>query len=68
VHIEDDKDYYRLSESAKGDKLPVKWMAVESLMNYKFSEASDVVCETVMVVIVSGLIKVSTSLLLTNLM
>ena len=42
--IEDDKDYYRLTDSENGEKFPLKWMAVESLMQYKFSEASDVVC------------------------
>ena len=41
--IDDNKDYYRLSESTNREKLPVKWMAVESLMHYKFSEATDVV-------------------------
>ena len=37
-----DKDYYRLS-SNMGIKLPVMWMAPESLANRVFSEMSDVV-------------------------
>ena len=38
----EDKDYFRLSDSTH-EKLPVKWMAVETLVDHKFSEASDVV-------------------------
>ena len=38
----EDKDYYRLSTNM-GVKLPVKWMAPESLANRVFSETSDVV-------------------------
>ena len=37
-----DKDYYRLSTNM-GVKLPVMWMAPESLSNCVFSETSDVV-------------------------
>ena len=37
-----DKDYYRLSTNM-GVKLPVMWMAPESLTNCVFSEMSDVV-------------------------
>ena len=37
-----DKDYYRLTTNM-GVKLPVMWMAPESLSNRVFSEMSDVV-------------------------
>ena len=37
-----DKDYYRLSANM-GVKLPVMWMAPESLADCVFSETSDVV-------------------------
>ena len=36
------KDYYRIT-SNMGIKLPLKWMAPESLADYIFSEMSDVV-------------------------
>ena len=42
VSMGEDKDYFRLSDSGN-EKLPVKWMAVESIIDYKFSEATDVV-------------------------
>ncbi len=38
------KSYYRQSETDKSTKLPVKWMAPESLTDGLFSEKSDVVC------------------------
>ncbi len=45
VTIGEDKDYFRLSDT--NEKLPVKWMAAESLVDYKFSEATDVVRITI---------------------
>jgi hypothetical protein len=36
------KDYFRADEGAP-ERLPVKWMAPESLMERKFSELTDVV-------------------------
>jgi serine/threonine protein kinase len=42
VAIADEKNYFR-SERESGEKLPVKWMAPESLLDRKFSELSDVV-------------------------
>ena len=40
VAVANEKNYFR-SESV--EKLPVKWMAPESLLDRKFSELSDVV-------------------------
>ena len=37
-----DKDYYRPSTDT-GTKLPVKWMALESLSTQVYSEKSDIV-------------------------
>ena len=40
------KNYFRQSGSDKSIKLPVKWMAPESLSDGVFSEKSDMVCTT----------------------
>ncbi len=42
VTISEDKDYFKLFDETP-EKLPVRWMAVESIVSLKFSEASDVV-------------------------
>ena len=42
VNCTGNKDYYRI-KSDMGIKLPLKWMAPESLTDYVFSEMSDVV-------------------------
>ena len=41
VSMEDEKNYFRSEKES--EKLPVKWMAPESLLDRKFSEFSDVV-------------------------
>ena len=43
VTASDNKNYFKPGEDIK-EKLPVKWLAIESLLDHKFSEASDVVC------------------------
>ncbi len=42
VTISEDKNYFKLIDESP-EKLPVRWMAVESIVSLKFSEASDVV-------------------------
>ena len=41
VSMADEKNYFRSEKES--EKLPVKWMAPESLLDRKFSELSDVV-------------------------
>ena len=38
----ENKNYFKAGEEIK-EKLPVKWLALESLLDHKFSENSDVV-------------------------
>ena len=42
VTISEHKNYFKLIDETP-EKLPVRWMAVESIDSLKFSEASDVV-------------------------
>ncbi len=44
VTISEDKDYFKLIDDSP-EKLPVWWMAIESIVSLKFSEASDVVSQ-----------------------
>ncbi len=45
VTISEDKDYFKLIDDDSPEKLPVRWMAIESIVSLKFSEASDVVSQ-----------------------
>lgn len=43
VHMDTSKEYFRQNQDVS-IKLPVKWMAPESITDGKFSEKTDVVC------------------------
>ena len=56
------KNYFRQGSSGEVVKLPVKWMAPESLTDGHFSEKSDVVsyhttCHSCMLVKISSILK-----------
>lgn len=43
-----DKEYYSIQDHRKA-KLPVKWMAIESLQTQKFTSKSDVVSNSIII-------------------
>ena len=45
-----DKEYYRLASGDMGIKLPFRWMAPETFSDYVFSEKSDVVRSTIIII------------------
>ncbi len=48
-----DKEYYSV-HNKNGVKLPVKWMALESLQTHKFTTKSDVVSISITISVCSG--------------
>ena len=43
--IDATKEYFRLNEKTSQIKLPIKWLAPESIEDGVFSEKTDVVCK-----------------------
>ena len=50
------RNYFRQGSAGEVVKLPVKWMAPESLSDGHFSEKSDVVCQAVYLITVKCLV------------
>ena len=44
-----EKDYYSSKDLDRKGKMPIKWMALESLEDFVFTTKSDVVCITLMI-------------------